>query len=368
MTSFRSLNSSTGVKCLPISQVSDAMGIVLHDQHAEILAIRAFNRFLLKESMVLIQNGLRENACVRRAGASEAIIHPFALADDIQIYMYCSDAPCGDASMELVMRSQPDSTPWVPPAADGTMYGRGYFSQLGRVRRKPGTSMRSSCYCSSLHSFAARPDAPPCFSKSCSDKLALKECLSLLNAQAALLIHPSGAYLTAIILPVSQHEKAATDRAFGASGRMAGLKPEVFRTWRSTYTFKPFNILTTDVKFDWSRSKNPDLEYKPSNTSAIWTPHFDETLTGGVLQGRKQSDPRAGSEICRRNMIRASTELADRLGMSHLISALTQGTYKDFKQGSDLGDRRQVKRDVIRDALPGWIPNASDDGFRLIVS
>ncbi len=55
--------------------------------------------------------------------------------------MYCSEAPCGDASMELVMEAQEDATPWpIASHDDGSptqLLGRGSFSQLGIVRRKP---------------------------------------------------------------------------------------------------------------------------------------------------------------------------------------------------------------------------------------
>jgi tRNA-specific adenosine deaminase 1 len=36
---------ATGAKCLPSSKVAVADGLALHDSHAEILAIRGFNRF-----------------------------------------------------------------------------------------------------------------------------------------------------------------------------------------------------------------------------------------------------------------------------------------------------------------------------------
>ena len=44
--------------------------------------------------------------------------------------------------MELVMEAQDDATPWpvLPPSENGkqqTLLGRGSFSQLGVVRRKP---------------------------------------------------------------------------------------------------------------------------------------------------------------------------------------------------------------------------------------
>lgn len=38
------LSLATGVKCLPHDKVRQAKGVALHDSHAEILAIRGFNR------------------------------------------------------------------------------------------------------------------------------------------------------------------------------------------------------------------------------------------------------------------------------------------------------------------------------------
>ena len=68
---------------------------------------------------------------------------PYTIRPEIRIHMYCSEAPCGDASMELVMDRQDDATPWpVRCGGDANpncgMLGRGHFSELGVVRRKPG--------------------------------------------------------------------------------------------------------------------------------------------------------------------------------------------------------------------------------------
>ena len=72
-------------------------------------------------------------------------IQPLTIRDDIRLHMYCSEAPCGDASMELTMRDQEDATPWPVGQACAEMNsegiglrGRGRFSELGFVRRKPG--------------------------------------------------------------------------------------------------------------------------------------------------------------------------------------------------------------------------------------
>ena len=131
------------MKCLPKSQVASAKGIVLHDQHAEILAIRAFNRFLIDECMVAVKGSSKY---VSVAATGHARREPFALVDGVKIYLYCSEAPCGDASMELVMQAQDDSTPWEDQTqqSSGSLLGRGHFSQLGIVRRKPGTFLTTS--------------------------------------------------------------------------------------------------------------------------------------------------------------------------------------------------------------------------------
>ena len=135
------------MKCLPANQTAllDS-GTVLHDWHAEILTIRAFNHFLLQEVYLLASTSTYTSCILRRreAGDPNAPIprsQRYDIHEDLKIMMYCSEAPCGDASMELVMEAQDDATPWpvVPTNENGeqTLLGRGSFSQLGVVRRKP---------------------------------------------------------------------------------------------------------------------------------------------------------------------------------------------------------------------------------------
>lgn len=137
------------MKCLPsASNTLLAANHVLHDWHAEIVAIRAFNHFLLEEARLLALNPDYDSTILRTwtpSDCQDAMQQPFAIRDDARIVMYCSEAPCGDASMELVMEAQEDATPWpVTSNDDGTLsqlLGRGFFSQLGIVRRKPCESL-----------------------------------------------------------------------------------------------------------------------------------------------------------------------------------------------------------------------------------
>jgi tRNA-specific adenosine deaminase 1 len=85
------------MKCLPASKIRQAKGTVLHDWHAEIVAIRAFNRFILEECKLLGASGAQESRYVRRTGVTEAPgsdSRYFSWKQHVKLYMYCSEAPC----------------------------------------------------------------------------------------------------------------------------------------------------------------------------------------------------------------------------------------------------------------------------------
>ncbi|KAL3478545.1 adenosine deaminase/editase [Aspergillus californicus] len=303
---------TTGAKCLPASQIPKCKGLVLHDCHAEILAMRAFNFWLLSECHSVLehervsfeegQTNYPASPYVRRRQNTTETPNstpPFELHPDVKIYMYCTCAPCGDASMELTMAAQDDPTPWtipVSPAAtdpnadpDTTrstpqpLAGRADFSKLGIVRRKP-----------------ARADAESTKSKSCSDKIALNQVSSLLSYQTSLLVAPTeNAYIAGLILPEEEITRVGFERCFGSEGRMKGLKG---RRWpvmgeagegpgkesngngsQYGYEFRPFDILSIPTEalkslFPFRKPKASDpvpegttsKTSKPGNISAIW--------------------------------------------------------------------------------------------------
>ncbi|KAF3068728.1 hypothetical protein CFAM422_007763 [Trichoderma lentiforme] len=365
---------ATGMKCLPASKLGDAKGVAIHDWHAEILAIRTFNRYLLDECQSLIggsrddpQAILQQSDSLGMEMESDRYTRPFGVKHGVKLHMYCSEAPCGDASMELIMAAQEDASPWELPTptptpsspqsaiseSESALPGRAYFSQLGIVRRKP-----------------ARGDAPLTLSKSCSDKIALKQCTSLLSSLTSLLVNPANAYIDTLVLPESQYSAAACERAFSAAGRM---KPVAGKQWAEGYAFRPFNVEVTTVEFEFSKRavQARSKVISASNLAATWSASgFEETILGGVLQGRKQFDIRGASKTSRRQMWLKSKELSDQLSASnagrhgglreHLSSA---SSYQDIKDGPLLAERRQVKAQVRQLALKGWIQNEGDSGF-----
>ena len=88
------------MKCLPTSKLPEANGNGIHDWHAEILAIRTFNRFLLDECRALSAGkagngfGVLESCASKPDARVSTSRAPFRVRDGIKLHMYCSEAPC----------------------------------------------------------------------------------------------------------------------------------------------------------------------------------------------------------------------------------------------------------------------------------
>jgi tRNA-specific adenosine deaminase 1 len=145
------------------------------------------------------------------------------------------------------------------------------------------------------------------------------------------------------------------------------MKAIAGREWDGGFGFRPFSIKTTNREFKFSRrSAMADERLTTSNMSVVWTPNMQETLIGGVLQGRKQFDPRGASQICRSRMWKAVVDVVALCGLVGLERVITGCRYSDVKEGLDvLKDRRRVKSEVIAEALSGWTRNGGDDAFQL---
>jgi tRNA-specific adenosine deaminase 1 len=423
---------------------------VLHDWHAEILALRAFNYWLLTEVQSLLTQERSYRALSednkpeerrepfspyirrrRHEGSSSPPTPPFELNPDLKIYMYCTCAPCGDASMELCMAAQEDATPWELPA-DGEskelLDGRGHFSRLGIVRRKP-----------------SRADAEATRSKSCSDKLALRQVSSLLSFESGLFVATTeNAYLEGVILPEGELSRTGCERCFGEDGRMGKLKGRFWHVHeteederRYGYRFRPFKVLsipTQQFESIWHFGKTDPAagassetqevfiprKAKPAVVSAAWTttpflplPHsivdngskslpklrgsgtgLYETIINGVKQGNRASEPiaRGASALSRAKLWGLSKEIAkllpsdmDRgsgnealveerqstMALHILKQAVEAQTYHEFKnEQKQLPASLKARKDAIQDTkkvLNGWKPNIGDENWGLEV-
>jgi tRNA-specific adenosine deaminase 1 len=232
----------------------------------------------------------------------------------------------------------------------------------------------------------ARRDAPPTVCKSCTDKLSLAQCTSLLRTPASLLVHPSNAYVTALVVPKSEFHETGFKRAFSDEGRMKELKD---RKWEGGYAFRPFTVLTTEVPFEFSEGA------KPGNVGVVWCAGstgclggevergLNESIIGAVKQGaavQKVIDPenrepgKGASGVCRRRMWGLGREVVDLLGdddgggdgVEGLREAFEVETYEDLKGSKAAEGRRRAKRDVEDVLAPkGWVRNSGDEMWGL---
>ena len=265
--------------------------------------------------------------------------------------------------MELTMASQLDAKPWAVPSTaelqDPTpsLPGREFFSELGIVRRKP-----------------ARRDAPISMSKSCSDKLALKQCTSLLSSTTSLIVAPSPeAYLHALVIPRDQIHSAAWARAFCANeGRFSGIEKVA---WAGGYAFRHLTALGTNEEFIFSKAavarRASDAGTVAFGGATAWNCFgLEESLEGGVVRGMKGYRARSASSLSRRNMWALAVQVAGLLGgqekdedLQTMLNQLAAETYASLKEGELLQPRRRVKENVWGAALLGWVRNTGDDGF-----
>ncbi|EFQ98016.1 tRNA-specific adenosine deaminase 1 [Nannizzia gypsea CBS 118893] len=450
---------ATGAKCLPSSQIAQCSGLVLHDSHAEILTLRAFNHWLLEECKSVLTEFNKKHVDNSCAGVLDEINQgsgdplncfgsrflqwnlentdlqepipwpPFRIKEDVKIWMYCSCAPCGDASMELCMAAQEDPTPWklyVPETSNtenpgsqpqGLLNGRAHFSILGAVRRKP-----------------SRADAESTLSKSCSDKLAVKQATSILSFPTSLLVVPtSNAYISNIVLPAAELNRTGCDRSFG-SGESGRMRPLNGRTWGTghkadaCFKFRPFEMTSLPMeevegmwKYGKPTAKSSEEKVKTGNVSAVWTappsnsprPPFtskwndihsfsepggykeffrtpptnlNETLINGVKQGYRLNSPgfKKASALSRARMWALLGDISKLLDEGGLVSEQLGGTqtssltqivhsapsYGALKSQTAMGGYLQARAQVLQDVrlvLNNWIRNYGDDTWDMSV-
>lgn len=84
------------MRCLPASKLSSSRGVGIHDWHAEVLAIRAFNRYVLDECHNVIKGAPSRILKMRDVlpAKSHHRATPFEIKEDVKLHMYCSEAPC----------------------------------------------------------------------------------------------------------------------------------------------------------------------------------------------------------------------------------------------------------------------------------
>lgn len=102
---YEVLTLATGTKCVG-DDLIDPLGCVVHDSHAEVLARRALLRLLMDQVAVLQQSNDNINPDTanssliiesNKISSPDTTLHPFKMKEGLELYLYISDSPCGDA-------------------------------------------------------------------------------------------------------------------------------------------------------------------------------------------------------------------------------------------------------------------------------
>ncbi|KAG5360514.1 tRNA-specific adenosine deaminase 1 [Yarrowia sp. B02] len=296
----------TGVKATPDEKLTCSNGFLLHDMHAEILVLRAFNVFLIEEAKK------ETSEYIEKAESGK-----MRLKSHFKVSLWISELPCGDSSMECV---QDDAEDWGTAPEDCVLRGREYYTTIGRVRTKPG-----------------RRDSPMTLSKSCSDKLTMKQYTGVVMGVVERVFEQI--FLDELILPAGNDIGVA--RAFrGRLEAEQGTKRTVDGT--EVEKSKPhfFTTSTTDTKFAYSQEPGR----KPSANSIIWTANTDnEVVLNGVKMGHKPS-----------NMNTKSASKVSRQGIWTAIKPLLLNQHFDDYYSAKCCAGRAEKLETGHAALHAW--------------
>lgn len=391
---LRCVALGTGTKCVGRSRRC-AEGYVVNDGHAEVLARRALQRWLLLETLAA-RLGLSDS--LEPAGDRGAA---FRLRPNASLHMYVSQPPCGDASIWADDASgrtgaKPlDSDPlgggalFVPTASD---VESGCQAE-GILRRKPGKG-------------------DPTLSMSCSDKIARWCCLGL---QGSLLLGLLGAplFLSSIStgIPPPNPPEGALARAAEALWRaVAGrtrqhaeqLCPEPFG-WRppavcclptepagegslGLYPVDDVRAVGAGHSIAWSEcceslrrlQVKPPAEPSPEEAAvlaalaAVFPPlersgHSTALLgTTGKRMGAKKTDspPKAAAELCKRRNAERLLAVARAIGSTAFGASDSGQCYREAKRAIAPGYFVAWDSLLGTTAFRGWIHKPANlEGF-----
>lgn len=323
---IRLISIATGVKALPDAFLNRSCGRMVHDCHAEILALRAFNAVILDQIAYLNSNSESEADLVERTPQRQI----FNLKDKWNLALYISTLPCGDASMSLLCEDEgitgirdDDPIQYVDPMVDSIVRGRFNFSKKQVVRTKPG-----------------RFDSQITFCKSCSDKLCQRQVTSILNCMTwELLSKP--VYLDYLVTPntTSHLYQSFYDRIQGL--------PNV-----------PLKFLQCSHKFEHDKHSN---EEEPSSMSSVKLYFSSErTMEQALLNGLKNGFYTKGNKPLRRNC----EPMVSRYFQWHLFKNLRPefSTYSYLQFKATIQERNSLIQKCRQVLSPkGWISTSRDD-------
>ncbi|KOG99293.1 tRNA-specific adenosine deaminase [Saccharomyces eubayanus] len=325
------LSIATGVKALPDSELQRSGGKLLHDCHAEILALRGANTVFLNR----IKNWDLTNGDDLIESNNE-IPPKFKLKDKWKLALYISRLPCGDASMDFLndnCRSDDDFLEiddndifqYVNPNVKTILRGRLNFNRKNVVRTKPG-----------------RYDSNITLSKSCSDKLLMRQLSSILNSlNSALFAQP--VFLRYIVIPgLDDKTRHTLEQSF--HNRLPSCSHQ-------------FEFLNCDTPFYDDKKNENSVPSLMCSTKLFMD---DSTIEEAILNGMKNGFYTKPCKPLRKHCESHLSRFAQWELFTQIRPEYKDTSYLQFKS-------RQTERDrlitSIKNVLSpdGWIPTKTDD-------
>ncbi|KDR83509.1 hypothetical protein GALMADRAFT_132951 [Galerina marginata CBS 339.88] len=337
------ISLATGTKCLPATKLSPR-GETVHDCHAEVLARRSALRWI-HEEIIRIRTLDSEGKGYSSQWLTQGPDGKYALHEDVQLNLYVSTLPCGDASMRFLASVQEESMaslknssvfPDLDPLA--VSRGRDNYARLGALRTKPG-----------------RADSPPTLCMSCSDKIARWNVLGIQGALGSKFLAPL--YIGAVVIgevPLEMRKVALEDceRAFWS--RLGGIEglPTSFSVHRPGIHFTNFPFAHSRSVLGSSSSSNEALCWNANSQSF-------EILINGLKRGvapkdryREKSRPR----VSRIALLNLYNDVLKAFGDSQLSAS---DTYLQLKHASIYYQAAQHKLAGQNGPFAGWITSGT---------
>lgn len=314
---------STGVKALPDKTRTYSHGLMVHDMHAEILSLRLFNWYLLDEC-----TKLRSNPSDKSSILLESEGDYFKLKPGIKLALFISEPPCGDGSMQYLSSTLEDNKPWEdvpnePPKKiqkQDVHRGRSNFDKLGIVRTKPG-----------------RSDSLITLSKSCSDKLCLRQLIGITNAVTSSLFKEE-IYLDYIVVKGMHSEDF--QRCFISRFKLPGA-----------HHLKLIEYDSDEYEYH-KPNAGQNMVPAPLSLLCVLPTKMVQVLNNGVKNGSfvKNKPPRAGGEsiICKRSLVGKLKELKSL-------------ECKDYNELKSSNKKRESLKTIGKETLSNWVSTSSDN-------
>ncbi|KAJ3976975.1 hypothetical protein EV361DRAFT_161440 [Lentinula raphanica] len=264
------ISLGTGTKCLPETRIA-FQGEAVNDSHAEILARRGALRWLLEE---IIREKDQGSQWIERL--QDVQHHHYRFREGIQLHLYISTVPCGDASTRFLAAFQDPEMASLKDSSHGVgavkvhsegirtaARGRDNYHLFNVLRTKPG-----------------RADSPPTLSLSCSDKIASWSWLGIQGTLGAYFFQ-RGIYISKIVIgevlrseDIDLTRIVSVDCKRALGGRLYGLSP----SGEERYSLHKPVVVFTPVPFLHSRfTLGSGAATTSSNESLCWyanTPPF----------------------------------------------------------------------------------------------